>query len=292
MKIDSITWLKKLPSSQLYLGGLAVALAVFHLILSGKVVSDIDRAIVSVLFWTAIICLLWRKRDELNLDSDIFSSFVGSILLGLILVKSLNLFWFESSFLKIVPFCLSLSFGLLASGFRGLKQYWREFILIMLLSLPDLYLETAINKYLPISILTAKNASFMLWYLGFDVVRNGVQVILPNGAVEVFHPCTGTASIILLFKLTIVFLLVFPTNKIQKFLLPLVSIGIGFLGGVIRVAVMALVVSNEQAFEYWHGHQGASIFSTISIVLFGIICQYLLQQNLRDNAKSQEVESL
>ncbi|MBZ8180045.1 cyanoexosortase A [Oscillatoria salina] len=292
MKINSIIWLKELQNSQLYLGGLAVALAVLHLILSWKVVSDIDRAIVSVLFWAAILSLLWRKRDKLNLDSDIFSSFLGSIILVLMLVKSLNLFWFESSFLKIIPLFLSLSLGLLASGFRGLKQYWREFILVLLLCLPDLYLESKINENFPLSLLTAQNASFLLWYLGFDVVRNGVKLILPNGAVEVFHPCTGTASMILLLKLTIVFLLVFPTKKLPKILLVLAGLGIGFFSGVIRVGIMALVVSNEQAFAYWHGHQGASIFSTISIVLFGLVCQYLLQQNSRNNAKAREVEQL
>jgi hypothetical protein len=53
---------------------------------------------------------------------------------------------------------------------------------------------------------------------------------------------------------------------------------------------MAVLVasSNQQAFEYWHGSEGNQIFSTISILVFGILCQFFLHENKLEHPENME----
>ena len=284
----------KLLQSNFYLGGIVVGLTIIHLILSWRVTGDINRQTLNVLFWGAILSLLWRKRYTLNLESGIFSSFVGSILITLVLFKSISLFWFESSFLKFAPLLLSLGFGLLASGVKGLKQYWREFAIVLLLCLPDGdFLTAPVQELFKVTILTAKFAVFMLWYLGFEVSGHGANIFMPQGSVWVDTPCTGISTAFFLLKLALVFILTFSTNWWKKALVLLGAVGIAFVSGGIRVAIMAVVVSDRQAFDYWHNEPGNQIFSTIAIFLFGLLCHFLLpSSDASTSPKSGELQQL
>jgi cyanoexosortase A len=158
--------------------------------------------------------------------------------------------------------------ALIASGIKGLKQYWQEFI-ILLLSLSDGLLLSLIAGKVDVSLLAAKVSNFVLWYLGFSVYRQGVNVILPTGGIEIYPGCSGLNAILLLLQLSLVFILIFPINISQKILLPIIAVS------------LALLVANynHQGFEYWHGESGNQIFSTISILAFGFVCHWILMQN-------------
>ena len=266
---------KLLQNSKFCLFGIAVGLTALHLSLIWRVFSDVDRVIVNALFWGAILCLLWRKQDKLNLESGILSSFFGLLLVALVLLKSISFFWFETYFLRIAPLIGILGLGLLASGIKGLKQYWRELIIVVVLCLPEQALPQIIEEVFKVTTLTAKFAGFVLWYLGFEVSRQGANVILPKGAVLVFPICTGTGTAIVLLKLSAVFMLVFPTGWSKKILVAMGAVLIAFVTGGIRVALMAVVVSNQEAFHYWHGSQGNQIFSSIALLIFWVFCYFL-----------------
>lgn len=277
MKAFSLTPASLLQNSKFCLFGIAIGLSMLHLLLTWRVVGNIDRLIISALFWGAILCLLWRKQDNINLESGIFSSFFGLLLMALVLVKSISLFWFESSFLKILPLIAALGLGLLASGTKGLKQYWRELLLVLLLCIPESFLVQIIDKLFNITTLTAQFAVFILWYLGFEVTRQGASVILPHDSVWVAPHCTGISTALLLLKLSVVLILMSPTDWSKKVLVSVSSVFMTFVVSGIRVALIASVVSNQEAFNYWHGAEGNQIFSTISILLFGLLCHFLLQ---------------
>ena len=278
MKALPLAPVKLLQNSNFSLFGIAVGLTAIHLILTWKVNANIDRLIISVLFWGAILCLLQRKRDIVNLESGIFSSFFGLLLIVLVLFKSISLFWFESSFLKLAPLLLALGLGLLASGIKGLNQYWRELLLVLLLCLPEGPINQ-IEELFSVTTLTAKFASFVFWYLGFDVSNHGAMIYLPNGSVLVGTPCTGTSTALLLLKLSCLFILLFSTNWIKKILVLIGSVLIAFVISGIRVILLAALVSNHKAFVYWHGPVGNQMFSTISILVFGLFCHFLLQSD-------------
>ncbi|NEP49713.1 MAG: hypothetical protein F6K65_13220 [Moorea sp. SIO3C2] len=72
--------------------------------------------------------------------------------------------------------------ALLASGFRGLKQYWQELLILFTLGVPKLLL-----PYLPnINPITAKFSAFVLWYSGANFVLQNSYIILPKGRIAIY----------------------------------------------------------------------------------------------------------
>jgi cyanoexosortase A len=276
MKVLSLVPGQLLQSSKFYLFGITVGLVAYQLLLTWQLDNNVDQLTVNALFWGAILYLLWGKRDKLSLESDFFSSFIGLLLIVLIIFKSISLFWFESSLLNAVPFTFALGLSLLASGVKGLKQYWRELTIAVLLCLPVSFFEPFVDRLFHISQLTTAFAVFVLWYAGFDVTRLDTTIVLPQGSAIVGVACTGISTMLLLLKLATIYMLIFPSKWGQKICLVVAAISIAFMSGGLRVAIIATVVSNPTAFNYWHGASGNQIFSTVAIVLFGLLCRYLL----------------
>jgi cyanoexosortase A len=165
-----------------------------------------------------------------------------------------------------------LGLGLIASGVKGLKQYWRELLLLTFFVLN----QEVILKFLNVSLLTAKFTAFILWFLGFPVVQQGEILSLPTGSVQIGGACAGVGTILQLLGLTLVVLLIFPTKLKEKILLPLVAIIVAFTLNGVRVALMTVLagLSNKEAFEYWHLGYGSLIFSLASVLVLGLICQF------------------
>jgi len=68
-----------LQNSKFCLFATAVALSALHLSLTWRLDGE-NPLIIGVLFWGNTL-LLWRKQDKINLESDIFSSFLAPSLL-------------------------------------------------------------------------------------------------------------------------------------------------------------------------------------------------------------------
>lgn len=230
----------------------------------------------SILFLVSALFLLWQKRDRLHLESDTSSSVFGSILLALVIYKSLHLFEGDY-FIRIAPLLSLFGWGLLASGIKGLKQYWREFFLLVFLAIPWEFLHI-----LNISSITAKFSAFILWLLGFEVTLKGIWLILPTGSVEVYSGCSGVQMMLQLLGLSWIVFVVAKTNWQQKIWLTIAAILTGFIINGIRVALMAVLValSDLEGFTYWHVGNGSLIFSAISVLIFGVIC---VRTIIRDN---------
>lgn len=280
MKASILAPVRLLQDSKFWLFALAIGLAALHLNLMWKLTGYIDELSVSVLFWVALLSLVWQKRNTLRLESDIFSSLCGLLLIAIILIKSLSLFWFESDFIKVTCLVSFIGLGLVASGVKGLKQYWQELLIVILLLLPVEIILQQTEKIINVSVLAAKFSTFVLWYLGFEVSRQGVSVILPTGAIEIHPPCSGLNAMLLLLRLAFLFIILFPMHWSKKILVPIGAVFLTFIINVIRLTLMALLVasSNQAAFQYWHGEAGSQVFSTISILIFGAFCRFLIQQ--------------
>ena len=255
----------------------------------GWIISEsIDYLILNLLFWCAALFVLWKRRDTLMLESGGISSFFGILLIAWTLLKSLSIHSKYDMLIEFSPFISTLGLFLIASGVKSLKQYWQELIIIFVLSIPvgTLYL---VDKLIDSSTLAAKFSNFLLWYLGFQVHRQGVFVILPTGSIEIYSGCSGLNLMFLLIKLAIIFILLFRLKLSQKLLVPLIALSIAFILNGVRVTIMAILVasSNQTAFHYWHGDEGGQIFSTTAILIFGIVCQYMLKQS--DNKPNNEL---
>ena len=283
--IDS---LKPLQNTQFWLLALAGGLIAVNLSLSWRIFGDFNQLSISLLCWGVVLSLLWEKRYTLSLESDIFSSLLGLLLIAFVIFRS----WFvvnTDTLVDLSPLIAGLGLAMLASGIKGLRQYWQELIIIIALTLPEGFLIERID----ISLLTAKVSTIILSHLGFEVVRQGVYINLPNGAVEVYPGCSGLEGIIRILRIAVVFLVMFPTNLIRIILVPVVAIMVAFVVNAVRVALMAVLVaySNKEAFEYWHLGTGSQIFFLITVLLFGLFC-YFVSKDDSDNRDPMETSGL
>lgn len=285
MKATSLISIDSLKNSKLWLLGIATGLIAIHLTLTSRA-NDASLLGTSVLFWFAISSLLWSKRDILSFNSGILSSFCGVLLISLVLLKSTFISSYDI-FLRISPLVSALGVALIASGFKGLRQYWQE-LLILCFLVPS---PGALALIIDISKFTAQFTTAILWYLGFEVVRQGVLVHLPTGSIEVYPGCSGIESMLQMLGLAVLFLVMFPTARREKILLPFVAIFIAFVINGFRVTLMAVLAasSTPKALEYWHKGDGSLIFSMISVLLLGLYCLFLLRQSNAENHDSVEL---
>ena len=260
--------------------GVAVALTTLHLTLVWQ--SEHPELLEpSVLCWAAAWFLAWR-RDWSRLDGGVAATSVGVLAIAWILLRSASITGYDS-FLRFAPIISGISLVLIASGFGQLKHYWRELALLGFIAIPT----TSLMAALDISRPTADLASNLLWYAGYPVTQQGVDLILPTGTVEVYSGCSGIGLIFQLLTLTFIFLMVFPLHRLQIIILPIVAIAVGFIVNSIRVALMAILFSQSKrsAFDYWHLGTGSLIFSLIAVSLLGAVCYYFLEQSERSDTQ-------
>ncbi|AFY76746.1 MAG: cyanoexosortase A [Hydrococcus sp. C42_A2020_068] len=274
MKAILFTPVRYLKNFQFWLLGIAAGLIAIHLTVTWRF-GDINLLGVSVLFWLAVSSLIWRKRSCLNLESGALSSLLGALLVAIVLLKSTSLT--GSHFIRLSPFLSAVGLALLASGFKGLKQYWQELTVLFFLGVPQVILS---SLSIDTSLITAQFAAFILWYLGFEVSRQGVYINLPGGGVEVYPGCSGLENMAHLLGLAILFLAMFPMNWGQKILAPIVAVTLAFLVNGFRVAFMTVLAASSQleTFEYWHKGGGSLVFSLIAVLLFGLFCLFSIRQ--------------
>lgn len=285
MKATILVSVGSLQNLKFWLLAIATGLIGIHLTLTSRA-NDASLLGTSALFWVAVCSLVWSKRNILSLDSGVVSSFWGTLLIVFVLLKSTFVFGYDP-FLRISPLISALGVALVASGFKGLKEYWRQ-LLILCFLIPS---PGALALLIDISTFTAKFATALLWYLGFEVSRQGVYINLPSGGVEVYPGCSGIESMLYMLGLAVLFLVMFPTNRREKILVPIVALFIAFVVNGVRVALMVVLAasSNPQGLDYWHKGNGSLLFSMISVFILGLFCLFLLRQANPENHDSVEL---
>lgn len=276
-KASSLAEFRPLQNTQFWLLAIAGSLIAIHLSLSWRSDPNLTQLSMSILCWGAVFSLLSDKRHTLSFKSDIFSTFLGLLLIAFVLLRSVMMTSFDTVF-ELSPFLAGLGLAMLASGVKRLPQYWQELLVILVLHLP---LHLLVNRIGILSLLTAKFATAILTYLGYEVHRQGVFMFLPpSGSVEVAAGCSGWESIFPLLKLSVLFLVMFPTKLAAKILVPLAAVLIAFIVNSVRVAIMAALVAYSQpdTFKYWHTGTGSQIFFLISTLLFGTFCYFVSQK--------------
>jgi cyanoexosortase A len=274
----------QLKNPKFWLFGIAVGCITVHLILVW-VADNSSLLSVSFLFWAAVSSLVWDKRNELDLESGIFSSFFALSLLLMLLFKAASLSSF-GMFLFALPPLLGFCVALLASGFKKLEQYKKELLILIVFCITNLLPKLPFD----ISNFTAKFAAFVLWYMGSEVVRSGENIYLRTGSVQVYPRCSGIDLIGQMLGIGFLFLLMFSLDVKKRILVPIVAIIVAFVVNGARVALMAnLVASNQkEAFKYWHEGDGSLIFSLIAVLCLGVFCWFMLGSGTsnRSNAKT------
>ena len=281
--MTEINWLKHVQEPKYWVLGIASGMIALHLTLAYRT-NDTDLFGTMLLFWGVVAFLISERHESLTFESGVFASFFGASLIALILLKSSSISGYDL-FIRTTPFLSGISLALLASGTKGLKQYWQELLILAYTAIPP----GLIGVLVDVPALTAKFSAFLLHYLGFEVVRKGVLLMLENGSVEVNHGCSGVNVILQLLGMAVVFLLMFPTTVGQKIVVPLVAIISAFVVNAARVALLAVLVSLSQpeAFKYWHEGSGSVIFSMIAVFIFGLFCWFAILKDQPPNKEEQ-----
>ncbi|MDJ0647637.1 MAG: archaeosortase/exosortase family protein [Xenococcaceae cyanobacterium MO_188.B19] len=260
-----------------------INIALFYLIITWRVTGNLDRVITDSLFYSAIIYLFWQRQDQVKFRSEISSSFIGTVLITIVVIKSLSLLSFENYFIFLIPFFTIVGLSLITCGFSGILQYRKEFFLSGILFFPSEVAGMALEKLTSVTIVNAKVAAYLLYYVGFNVNSTGNKVLLSLPKIGDFqavvnYSCSGMPMIILLFKLGLILIFLFPFSSKERILIPIFSIIAGFILGVIRVCILTLLIPQPTNFNYWHGNNGSQIFSTLAIMLFVSLSYWWIQK--------------
>jgi len=272
--------IKSLPRLDYWLAALSGGLALLHLTLIDKSQNE-NLFSLAALIWLTIASVLWDRRKKLILKSDIFSTFLGTTLVVVMMLR--NLATTDTS-LRLFPLIAGVGVILIASGFKSLKTYWKELILLSLLLF---YRLVAIGlTAIDLPLFTAKISALMLWFIGFEVVREGTVIALRQGRVEVYGACSGVESILLMLCIGILFLFLISISHRQKVICVTIAVMIGFMVNAFRVSLLAFFVDSQQpkAFEYWHSSDGSLFFAIISVLIFGLYCWFAYVRKLNPSA--------
>lgn len=233
-----------------------------------------NLVVTSFLFIGAIAYRLNKNRSNLSLESNLLSQIIGGSIIAFVFLS--HAFLPNYDFLiRLLPFISGLGLALIASGIKQAKQYWQDLMLLLVLAVPLELLINPVNQIFGITKILAKISTFLLWYVGFQVSRQGDLIILPEKATWVGPNCSGVLTMLWMLQLAMLFLVMYPTNWLKKVLVPVMAVLIVIGVNSIRIAIMAVLAAyNYPAFEYWHS-DNAQIFSTIPIALFWWFCQLL-----------------
>ncbi|MBU7586143.1 MAG: cyanoexosortase A [Nostoc sp. TH1S01] len=280
-----------LTNPQLWLLGIGGGLVAILLTIIWKA-GDNSHLGMIILALFAVVSLLGDKKHQLKLESDIISSILGTILLAIVL-------WYSTHFppgrlfavyTHLAPVFAALGLSLLASGLKGLKQYWQELAILFFAGVPKVLIFALVNVK-PLSVLTAKFATLILWYTGFEVYLQDVYINLPNGGIKVAENCAGIEWMCHVLGLSVIGLLMFPPERNKRILVPIVGVIIAFIVNAVRVAILAVISAhqNPEAFKFWHIGDGSFIFGMITVLLFGLFYWFLLNQ---EEAKRRGLQGL
>lgn len=270
-------WSTRLQDPKYWLLGVSAAAIVLHLTLVNRT-NNSELFATAALFWLAAGSLVWDKQPDLGFKSGPIASAIGVTILAFAFHRSAALPSSEM-ILGSLPLLYALGTGLMASGLRELQRYWKEFVIFGLLAVNPLI--RLVLEALNLPSLTAKAATFILWYTGFQVQRQDVFLYMVKdgasvGRVEVYGACSGVQSILQMINIAVLFLLLthVKLNWTKKILCIATAILLGFFVNSARVSLMAILVSLAQrsAFQFWHDGQGSLIFSVIAVLLFGTFC--------------------
>lgn len=238
---------------------------------------EVDHLGMVILFCLAIASLIQERQKELEFKSNLPATLLGVLFIGWLLIYSLSTPAAYGYFVRIYPVIAGIGLALVASGFNGIRQFWRELTILFFLGVPRVLVALTYD----ISPITAKFSALMLWYSGFEVTRDGVFIRLPGGAVEVYEGCSGLESMTYLLGLSIIALMMFPLSNFKRTILPLLAIATGFFVNAIRVSLMAVLAAsqNKPAFDYWHEGSGSMLFAVGAVLIFGLICFFFMKQS-------------
>jgi len=265
-----------------WLFALWISLISSNIALVVRLADSVDETAIQILTWAVAVLLVTRNRPNLKFDASPSAIAVGVLLVVWVMIKSLLTRRVYDILFILTPIMATIGVALIASGWKGLRQYWQPILLAAIMGIPVPFFFSAIEAVIPVNVLTAQFANSALWYGGVKVAQEGITIVSQYGAVEVARGCAGLPPIFMLTRITLMFVLVFPSTVTQMWIMFPLAIMIAFVVNSLRVALLVIVASQEALFKYWHAGDGSQIFSVIAVSILLAFCNWLTKDNDED----------
>jgi len=271
---------RSLSLSNFLLLGLGAGLITLHITLTSRL-HQFGLLTNSILLWAGAGFVIWSKHTHLDLKGSTLSRICGGLLITTVLSLT-ALAPADRTLLHITPVLFALGWVLIASGFKGLVNYYPG-LLILCFLIPD---SEAVAEKIDIAAHTAQLSTTFLSILGYEAVRQGSNVSLPTATVVVTPTCAGFSSIFHLIGLGVLITQICNSSRLMKWLIPIAGALIGFVYNSVRVSMLAVLAAahNSEGFQYWHIGQGSHLFSGIS--LLSLCALFLVLEHL-ENRRQQ-----
>ncbi len=249
---------------------------------------DINEVFLLGVIYACFFFKFYQKQNEIRFSSSLTSRLIGLVLIFLPLFRAKLLLSLlaEEGYILVLPY-ISFSSSLISiigyiiliTGFKGLKQFKKELIFLGVTYIAIRWIRALLYEILTdqsehsiVTVISAKFATFFLWYLGFNPTNEGSMIHVNGGSVDVYMGCTGWHLFFLLSQLSFCVLFLFRSSLKNTFFPFLLSFLISFILSIIRIIILSLVVKNDTAFHYWHEGDGSDYFTFGGMMLFwGII---------------------
>lgn len=264
------------------------SLMAINITLMGRLANSVDETAIQILTWAVSVLLVVRDRHKLKFETNPSAIAVGTMLVIWVLIKSLLTRRVYDVLFILTPLMGTVGVALIASGWRGLKQYWKAILLSATLGIPVSFLFAIIEKIIPVNMFTAQFANSVLWYSGVKVIQQGITIISQFGAVEVARGCAGLPPILMLLRITLMFVLVFPTSRFNLWVMFPSAVAIAFVVNSLRVALLVVISSQADTFKYWHEGDGSQIFSVAAVSLLLGLCNWLTRDDEEEYEEYEE----
>jgi len=277
---DLLATLQKASSKlEVWLLATWISLITINISLNCRLGENIDDMAMVILTWAVAILLVMRNRSNFTFQTTPSAIATGALLIIWVLVKSLLTRRVFDILFILTPLMGTVGVALIASGWQGLKQYWLPILLAATLGLPIPFLFAAIEKFIPVNVFTAQFANSVLWYGGVKVAQQGIMIVSQFGAVEVARGCAGLPPILMLLRITLMFVLLFPVSQWHRWILFFTAMAIAFFVNSVRVALLVIISKQTELFNYWHHGDGSQIFSVIAVSLLLALCNWLTRED-------------
>ena len=155
---------------------------------------------------------------------------------------------------SLVP--LSLGTGFLLAG----PRLARELLLPVLFLLFAVPLPGALANHIvfPLQLATAREAAWILDWIGIPVVREGDMLHFSQRSFEVIETCSGLRAIQIMTMLAVAWVCVFRVHAVHAVVLVLLAPGIAHVLNTVRVVVLALDPASDAGDS--HSTQGVVTF--------------------------------
>ncbi|WP_162327343.1 archaeosortase/exosortase family protein [Synechocystis sp. CACIAM 05] len=234
---------------------------------------DYTKILINLIFFASAFYYYYQRRHQLKFPAQTVPQIVAVVLLSLVIFKLPTLrvgeaggFWIFASPITF------LSIVLLASGFYGLKQFWRFWSVFIFLWATFWRTPWLGDSSSWLTVFSAKVSSYFLWYLGFNPSTEGSLVYVNDGIIDIYNGCTLTPLLFISIDLLVILYAFYPMSRKRADIIFTFSLALllSFALSIVRLAIMALVVNDTPKFDYWHGSPGSNLFMTICLVGCGL----------------------